>query len=91
MNEYITYRLASILCRMVPEKLAYWFGLRLSDLFYVRNHVGREAIISNLKRIYTARGVVPEPGSLMRPRGAHWRAPHLRGGVATGISRPSSS
>jgi lauroyl/myristoyl acyltransferase len=58
MNEYITYRLASILCRMVPEKLAYWFGLRLSDLFYLRNHVGREAIISNLKRIYAARGVV---------------------------------
>ena len=64
MNEYITYRLASILCRMVPEKLAYWFGLRISDLFYVRNHVGREAIISNLKRIYAARGVIPGEAAL---------------------------
>jgi phosphatidylinositol dimannoside acyltransferase len=64
MNEYITYRLASILCRMVPEKLAYWFGLRLSDLFYLRNHVGRDAIISTLKRIYAARGVVPAEAAL---------------------------
>ena len=64
MNEYITYRLASILCRMFPEKLAYWFGLRISDIFYARNHVGRQAIVSNLKRIYQARGVVPAEASL---------------------------
>lgn len=65
MNEYITYRLASILCRMFPEKLAYWFGLRLSDFFYARNHGGREAIISNLKRIYAARGVVLAEAALV--------------------------
>ena len=64
MNEYITYRLASILCRIFPEKLAYWFGLRISDLFYARNHVGRQAIISNLKHIYAARGIVPAEAAL---------------------------
>ena len=64
MNEYVSYRLASILCRMFPEKLAYWFGLRISDLFYARNHVGRQAIISNLKRIYAARGVLPAEDAL---------------------------
>ena len=63
MNEYVSYRLASILCRLFPEKLAYWFGLRISDLFYARNHVGRQAIISNLKRIYAARGVVRRAGT----------------------------
>ena len=64
MNEYISYRLAAILCRLFPEKLAYWFGLRIADVFYARNHVGREGIISNLKRIYAARGVVPAEAAL---------------------------
>jgi lauroyl/myristoyl acyltransferase len=64
MNEYISYRLAAILCRLFPEKLAYWFGLRIADIFYVHNRVGREGIISNLKRIYAARGVVPAEATL---------------------------
>ena len=64
MNEYLSYRLAAILCRLFPEKLAYWFGLRIADIFYARNHVGREGIISNLKRIYAARGVVPAEATL---------------------------
>jgi phosphatidylinositol dimannoside acyltransferase len=64
MNEYISYRLAAILCRLFPEKLAYWFGLRIADVFYARNQVGREGIISNLKRIYAARGVIPAEASL---------------------------
>ena len=59
MNEYWTYRTAAWLSRIMPEKLAYWFGLRVADQFYRRNHQGRRAVISNLRQIMAARGVEP--------------------------------
>ena len=46
MSEYWKYRLAAFLSRLPPERMAYWFGLRIADRHYRRNHAGREAIIS---------------------------------------------
>ncbi len=59
MNEYRTYWLAAHISRMLPEKLAYWIGLRVADRFYAKNHKGREAIVANLRQIYSGLGVVP--------------------------------
>lgn len=64
MSEYWKYRLAAFLSRLPPERMAYWFGLRIADRHYRRNHAGREAIISNLRTIYAARGVVPADEAL---------------------------
>lgn len=58
MNEYWQYRIAACLSRSLPERTAYWLGLRVSDQFYRRNHKGREGVVSNLKRIFAARDVV---------------------------------
>jgi lauroyl/myristoyl acyltransferase len=59
MNEFWTYRMASWLSRILPEKLAYWAGLRVADQFYRHNHRGRAAVFSNLRTIFAARGVEP--------------------------------
>jgi lauroyl/myristoyl acyltransferase len=64
MNEYWTYRIASWLSRILPEKLAYWAGLRIADQYYKRNVKGRQAVISNLRQILTARGVTPAEATL---------------------------
>jgi KDO2-lipid IV(A) lauroyltransferase len=58
------YRLAAFLSRLPPERMAYWIGLRIADAFYRRNRAGREAVMSNLKNIYTARGVEPATDAL---------------------------
>ncbi len=59
MNEYRSYQLASITSRALPEKLAYWFGLRIADSFYRRNAKGRKAVAQNIRRIYEAQGITP--------------------------------
>lgn len=64
MNEYLTYRAAAWLSRHLPEKLAYWFGLRVADRFYRFNLKGREAVMGNLRRVFAAQGVVPAEDTL---------------------------
>jgi lauroyl/myristoyl acyltransferase len=59
MNEYRSYQIAAFLSRALPEKLAYWFGLRIADGFYRRNEKGRKAVASNIRQIYAARGIIP--------------------------------
>ena len=57
MMEYWTYRLAALLSRHLPRLFAYWLGLRIADLFCWARRKDRQAVISNLRRIYTARGI----------------------------------
>ena len=59
MNEYCQYKIASYLARFLPEKLAYWVGLRIADQFFRRNHKGREAMAENFRKIFKWRGLVP--------------------------------
>lgn len=58
-HEYLAYRAASFLSRMLPRPLSYWFGLRVADRFYARDAEDRAAVASNLRRIYEARGTIP--------------------------------
>lgn len=64
MNTYIAYIILSFLSRVLPEKLAYWIGLRFADLFYYFNRHGREAVQSNIRQIFEARHAVPAEGTL---------------------------
>jgi lauroyl/myristoyl acyltransferase len=61
---YWPYRIAAFLSRALPERLAYWVGLRFSDLFYRSDHHGRAAVKANLGRIFSARGVRPAEQAL---------------------------
>lgn len=51
------YRLAAWVSRLLPRPLAYWLGLRIADRFYARRNRDREAVKSNLRRIFAARGI----------------------------------
>jgi KDO2-lipid IV(A) lauroyltransferase len=64
MIEYYFYRTVAFMSRLLPQRLAYWVGLRISDQFYRHNHAGRAAVISNLRRVYAARGIVPAEDAL---------------------------
>ncbi|MCX6996110.1 MAG: hypothetical protein NTV49_03260 [Kiritimatiellaeota bacterium] len=57
MMEYWTYRLAALLSRRLPRLFVYWLGLRLADFFYLFRRHDRQAVIRNLRRIYTAQGI----------------------------------
>ena len=59
MTGYWPYRIAAFLSRALPERLAYWVGLRFSDLFYRFDPRGRAAVKGNLARIFSAQGVRP--------------------------------
>jgi KDO2-lipid IV(A) lauroyltransferase len=58
---YGYYRTAAVLSRSVPRPFAYWIGLRAADYFYRRNGPDRQAVTSNLRHIYQAKGI--DPGS----------------------------
>jgi KDO2-lipid IV(A) lauroyltransferase len=64
MNEYLSYKLAAFLSRAFPRKLAYWIGLRIADLYFLRDRRGREGIRSNLKTIFARLGIVPAEQTL---------------------------
>lgn len=64
MTGYWPFRIAAFLSRALPEKLAYWFGLRFADLFYRRDARGRAAVKGNLARIFESRGVQPAEQAL---------------------------
>ncbi|MFH0879276.1 MAG: lysophospholipid acyltransferase family protein [Lentisphaerota bacterium] len=59
MFKYWAYRIAAAVSQAVPEKLAYWIGLRVADQYYRHNHAGREAVFSNLRQIF--KGLAVEP------------------------------
>lgn len=56
---YWRYRVTALVSRALPEKLAYWVGLRIADLFYFLNRKAREGVRANLSVIFEARGIVP--------------------------------
>ena len=64
MSTYVAYKILSFLSRVLPEKLAYWFGLRIADGFYYFNRRGRAAVQSNIKQILESRHAVPAEGAL---------------------------
>ncbi|MBU1694139.1 MAG: lysophospholipid acyltransferase family protein [Verrucomicrobia bacterium] len=64
MTGYWPYRIAAFLSRALPERLAYWVGLRFADLFYRFDAHGRAAVKANLGRIFSARGVRPAEQAL---------------------------
>jgi Kdo2-lipid IVA lauroyltransferase/acyltransferase len=52
MKEYTQYRIAGLLSRVVPRRLAYWIGLRAADVFFRKDARGRAAVVANLRRIH---------------------------------------
>lgn len=64
MKGYWPYRIAAFLSRALPERLAYWLGLRFADLFYRMDPSGRAAVKKNLAHIFSARGVQPAEQAL---------------------------
>jgi len=64
MSEYFCYKTTSILSRILPRPMGYWFGLRLADHFYRTRHEDRRAVISNLKQIYKSQGTTPSLDTL---------------------------
>ena len=64
MSGYPAYRIAAFLSRRLPGRSAYWVGLRAADYFYRHHHRDREAVLSNLRRIYAWRGIEPARDNL---------------------------
>ena len=66
MSEYGLYSTANILRRALPRRFAYWIGLRVADSFYHRDRRGREAVMSNLRRVFAYQGQHPSDADLRR-------------------------
>jgi lauroyl/myristoyl acyltransferase len=64
MSGYLSYRLAACLSRRLPGRSAYWVGLRAADLYYRFHRRDREAVLSNLRQIYTWLGIEPATRNL---------------------------
>ncbi|MBN1269495.1 MAG: lysophospholipid acyltransferase family protein [Kiritimatiellae bacterium] len=43
----------------MPRAVTYWFGLRIADRFYAHKEHDRRAVMSNLRQIFSARGMTP--------------------------------
>jgi KDO2-lipid IV(A) lauroyltransferase len=56
-TEYLQYRAADFISKVLPRPFAYWVGLRVADGFYRRDHRGRAAVISNLRHILEHQGI----------------------------------
>lgn len=59
MFEYGAYWLADFISRTIPRHVAYWFALRLSDLYYFFERRGRGAVMANLKQVMAFKGWYP--------------------------------
>lgn len=58
------YRLAAVCSRHLPRRFSYWLGLRIADLYFWRRATARQAVMSNLQRIFAARGITPATTAL---------------------------
>ncbi len=56
--KYYAYRLGQILARYVPRALAYWIGLRISDLYYFFDYRSRKGVLANLRHVFSYEGQV---------------------------------
>ena len=56
--KYLVYRLAQLFARRVPRPLAYWIGLRVSDLYFFLNPRSRAGVIANLRQLFAHEGQV---------------------------------
>jgi KDO2-lipid IV(A) lauroyltransferase len=64
MFGYGSYRTAAFVSRRLPILFAYWFGMRVADLFYLSDARGRNGVQANLRRILAHRGVRYGPSSI---------------------------
>ncbi len=55
--KYYQLKLAEFIARFFPRRMAYGVARRLADLYFLMDRRGREAVISNLRRIHGYRGV----------------------------------
>jgi len=53
-----------MLSRRLPRRFGYWLGLRIADFYYWRHSTERRAVMSNLQRIFAARGITPAATAL---------------------------
>jgi len=56
MAGYSSYRLVALLSRRLPRYFAYFCGMRLADAFFYTKKSERDAVIRNLRRVYSFRG-----------------------------------
>lgn len=56
--KYYLFLLGQWVARYVPRPLAYWVGLRVSDLYFFLSRRSREGVIANLHQIFTHEGQV---------------------------------
>ncbi|HIE11656.1 MAG TPA: hypothetical protein EYP62_08580 [Kiritimatiellae bacterium] len=56
MAGYLSYRLVALLSRALPRYFAYFCGIRLADTFFFAKKWEREAVMRNLKQVYSFRG-----------------------------------
>src|SRR5690349_3793586 len=54
--KYIAFRIAQILARNTPRRVAYWIGEWISWFHYRFDHRSREAVLANLSIIHEASG-----------------------------------
>ena len=56
--KYFQLKLAEFLSHVLPRKVSYGLARRLADIFVLIDRQGREAVMSNLRRIHQHSGVV---------------------------------
>lgn len=64
MVGYWANLVAAFLSRRLPLPFSYWLGMRVADLFYAADPVGRRGVRANLRRILAARGIHPARGAI---------------------------
>ena len=62
--KYYWLKLAEVLSRLFPRRVAYGIARRMADLYVLFDKRGRECVISNLKQIQTSSGVALSPRAL---------------------------
>jgi KDO2-lipid IV(A) lauroyltransferase len=64
--DYLQYKAANFLSRVLPRRFAYWIGLRVADRFYSHDARGRSAVMANLRHIIEFGGRRPSRETLER-------------------------
>ena len=64
--EYLQYRAIDLFSRAFPRRFAYSVGGLLANLMFAGDEKGRRAVISNLRRILSFRGLAPTERKLRR-------------------------
>jgi KDO2-lipid IV(A) lauroyltransferase len=62
--KYLQLKFAEFLSRLLPRKVGYGVARRVADLYLLFDRRGREAVMSNLRRIHQYSGVALSPRAL---------------------------